>query len=36
VTVANLYYAQPLLNELSEEFGTSEAAPLLVTNTQVG
>ncbi|MFG3102488.1 MFS transporter [Streptomyces sp. NPDC048182] len=37
MTVANLYYAQPLLSELSRTFGIGTAtAGLLVTLTQVG
>jgi predicted MFS family arabinose efflux permease len=36
-TVANLYYAQPLLSAIAAEFGVSEGtAGLLVTVTQVG
>ncbi|MFI5612900.1 MFS transporter [Amycolatopsis sp. NPDC051903] len=37
LTVANLYYAQPLLNELREAFGVGEAAAGgVVTATQIG
>jgi predicted MFS family arabinose efflux permease len=36
-TVANLYYAQPLLDEISSAFGVKQgAAALVVTLTQVG
>jgi predicted MFS family arabinose efflux permease len=37
LTVANLYYAQPLLSELSQSFGISKvAAGGLITATQIG
>ncbi|GHH85923.1 sugar transporter [Streptomyces sulfonofaciens] len=37
ITVANVYYAQPLLNTIAHELGTSRsAAGILVTATQVG
>ncbi len=37
LSVANLYYAQPILYDISRSFGTSEAAAgLLVTLSQVG
>ncbi len=36
-TVANLYYAQPLLHTLASEFGVSQGtAGLLITATQAG
>jgi predicted MFS family arabinose efflux permease len=37
LTAANLYYAQPLLHTIGDDFGTSEGATgLLVTASQVG
>lgn len=37
LTVANLYYAQPLLDLIADDFGVSRGrAALVVTMTQVG